>query len=146
MIEIQIITVGKKHDPEFAGKITEYEKRLRGQLKLAWQIIPSSDKSAESSKILEKISKDDYVILLDERGILISNAQLVQAFDLLAQQAKRLVIIIGGSYGVDQSVLSRANQVVALSGLVLPHQVVRLIVIEQIYRTVSIMNNQNYHH
>lgn len=146
MIEIQIITVGKKHDPEFAGKIEAYEKRLRGQLKLSWQIIPSSDKPAESVKILEKINKDDYVILLDERGVLVSNAQLVQAFELLSQQAKRLVIIIGGSYGVDQSVFGRANQVVALSGLVLPHQVVRLIVIEQIYRTVSIMNNQNYHH
>lgn len=146
MIDIQIITVGKKHDPDFAEKIRSYEKRLRGHVKLSWQIIPSSDKLGESAKILEKINRDDYVILLDERGILVSNSQLVQAFELLAQQAKRLVIIIGGSYGIDQSVVGRANQVVALSGLVLPHQLVRLIVVEQIYRTMTIINNQNYHH
>ena len=146
MIDILIITDGKKHDPDFAVKIADYEKRLRGQLKLSWQIIPSSEKPNESAKILEKIDKDDYVILLDERGILVSNAQLVQAFEIMAQQAKKLVIIIGGSYGVDQSVFNRSNQVVALSGLVLPHQLVRLIVVEQIYRTTTILNNQNYHH
>lgn len=146
MLKIKIITVGKKNDPAFADKIAEYEKRLKPYVDLSWQLIPNSDQSSESEKILKNIKDGEYIILLDERGIMANNSQLVTAVEKLQQNAKDLTIIIGGSYGVDSSVRARANNILSLSKLVLPHQFVRLIVVEQLYRTYSIINNQNYHH
>lgn len=146
MLKIKIISVGKKHDVNFAEKISEYEKRLSNLASLDWHLIPSSDIDSEASKILKSIKDDEYVILLDERGVLVDNRQLASALQKLQLSAKNLVIVIGGAHGVNDQVRSRANNIISLSKLVLPHQVVRLIVVEQLYRTFTIINNQNYHH
>lgn len=146
MLKITIITVGKKHEAAFAQKIDEYEKRLRSDVKMSWHIIPSSDKQTESQKILDTIKEDEIVVLLDERGKMVKNDDIVAIFEKTLHQYKNLTIIIGGAYGVNELVMKRADAIWAISGLVLPHQMVRLVLSEQIYRTVMIMREHPYHH
>ena len=146
-MKINIISVGKKHDPNFANAISEYEKRLSGYCDLVWQIIPSSDSDKESAAILQKIQSDSIVVVLDERGKLWNNKQLAgYLHEAQNRSIKSLTIIIGGAYGVNRSVLERANAIVALSPLVFPHQIVRLLVVEQLYRSYSILAGNKYHH
>ncbi len=141
------ITVGKKHDPNLAGAIEEYEKRLTKFCDFSWQLIPSSDKVQESAAILKQLKDDDIVILLDERGKLWANDRLAYALETLQNQStKRLIFLIGGAYGVDISLQRRANYILALSPLIFPHQIVRLILAEQLYRTYSILADGKYHH
>lgn len=138
------ITIGKKHDTNLANAITDYEKRLPN---FSWLIIPSSDKTQESHAIVKQLKEDDIVILLDERGKMWSNDRLAYALETIQNRSvKRLIFVIGGAYGVDINVQQRANYILALSPLVFPHQIVRLLLVEQLYRTYSILADSNYHH
>ncbi|MFW0169029.1 23S rRNA (pseudouridine(1915)-N(3))-methyltransferase RlmH [Rothia sp. P4278] len=148
---IKIIAIGKKHEKWVADGIDRYETRLRKPWDLTWQYLPHSSlaeeaaRAEESRRILEKIGRDDYLILLDERGKMLSSPGLSRV--LQAQLGfKRIVLVIGGAYGVDETVRSRANTVWSLSELVFPHQLVRLIITEQIYRAGEIAAGRPYHH
>ncbi|MFW0112257.1 23S rRNA (pseudouridine(1915)-N(3))-methyltransferase RlmH [Rothia sp. P5766] len=148
---IKIIAIGKKHEKWVADGIDRYETRLRKPWDLTWQYLPHSSlaeeaaRAEESRRILEKIDRDDYLILLDERGKMLSSPGLSRV--LQAQLGfKRIVLVIGGAYGVDETVRSRANTVWSLSELVFPHQLVRLIITEQIYRAGEIAAGRPYHH
>lgn len=149
---IHILAVGRKHQSWVNDGIERYEKRLQKPWTTQWQLLSHSsldEKAArieESKRVLERISPEDFVILLDERGKVLDSPAL--SISLLAplESAKRVVIIIGGAYGVDQSVFDRANLVWSLSKLVFPHQLVRLILIEQLYRAQEIAANRPYHH
>lgn len=148
---IKIIAVGKKHEKWVTQGIDRYETRLRKPWGVSWVYLPHSSlaeeqaRAEESKRILEKVSSDDYLILLDERGKNLSSPELSA---LLNSNLgfKQVVLVIGGAYGVDESVRSRANTVWSLSKLVFPHQLVRLILTEQIYRAGEIANNRPYHH
>ena len=143
-MNILCIAVGKKHDTNLAAAIAEYEKRLAN---FSWQLIPSSDKVQESQTILKQLKEDDTVILLDERGKMWANDRLAYALETLQNRSvKRLVFIIGGAYGVDATVQQRSSYILALSPLVFPHQIVRLLLVEQLYRTYSILADGKYHH
>lgn len=143
-MKIVCITVGKKHDVNLADAIAEYEKRLSN---FSWQLIPSSDKAQESAAIMKQLKDDDTVILLDERGKMWANDRLAYALETLQNRStKRLVFIIGGAYGVDSTVQRRSSYILALSPLVFPHQIVRLLLVEQLYRTYSILADGKYHH
>lgn len=147
MLDILIISVGKKHDALLAQAIAHYEDRLKHYCKLGWLLVSSSDISEESSAILNKTKLGDTVVLLDETGKDVNNQQLADIIDTAQNQSvKRLIIIIGGAYGVNQEVKARADYVVSLSGLVFPHQLVRLILVEQLYRSYSILSGSKYHH
>lgn len=148
---IKVIAIGKKHEKWVADGIARYETRLRKPWDLTWQYLPHSSlaeeaaRAEESRRILEKIDRDDYLILLDERGKMLSSPALSRV--LQAQLGfKRIVLAIGGAYGVDETVRARANTVWSLSDLVFPHQLVRLIVTEQIYRAGEIAAGRPYHH
>lgn len=148
---IKIIAIGKKHEKWVADGIDRYETRLRKPWDLTWQYLPHSSlaeeaaRAEESRRILEKIDRDDHLILLDERGKMLSSPGLSRV--LQAQLGfKRIVLVIGGAYGVDETVRSRANTVWSLSELVFPHQLVRLIITEQIYRAGEIAAGRPYHH
>lgn len=148
---IKIIAIGKKHEKWVADGIDRYETRLRKPWDLTWQYLPHSSlaeeaaRAEESRRILEKIDRDDYLILLDERGKMLSSPGLSRV--LQTQLGfKRIVLVIGGAYGVDETVRSRANTVWSLSELVFPHQLVRLIITEQIYRAGEIAAGRPYHH
>lgn len=150
-MSIKIIAVGKKHEKWVKDGIDRYESRLRKPWDVSWTYLSHSSlaeeaaRAEESKRILDKVSNDDYLILLDERGKNLSSPELSQ---LLAANLgyKQVVLVIGGAYGVDDSVRQRANTVWSLSKLVFPHQLVRLILAEQIYRAGEIANNRPYHH
>lgn len=145
---IRILAVGKKVDRNLVDAINDYQKRLRPPFNVNWVYVPYSARDGlearqnESEALLKHISDDDYVVLLDERGKQITNAEL--ADELLTH--KNIVIVIGGAYGVDDNLRQRANLILSLSKLVFPHQLVRLILIEQIYRSQAIYNGLSYHH
>lgn len=146
-MKIVCITVGKKHEKNLVSAIEGYEKRLKKFCDFNWQLIPSSSIDTESSAIDRAISDDDFVILLDELGIQITNQELADKIESLQNSSiKRLVIIIGGAYGVNHQLITRANLTLSLSTLVFPHQIVRLLVAEQLYRSYSILSGGKYHH
>lgn len=146
-MKIVCISVGKKHDSLSAPMIEEYEKRLKHYCNFEWLLIPSSGKEDESKAIIEKLATQDKVILLDETGEQIYNAKLAKLIENAQNSSvDRLVLIIGGAYGVDDTVKERADSVIGLSNLVFPHQLVRAIVVEQIYRSFSILSGSKYHH
>lgn len=148
---IKIIAIGKKHEKWVKDGIDRYETRLRKPWDITWHYLPHSSLAAEaaraeeSRRILEKVDRDDYLVLLDERGKMLNSPALAR---LLETQLgfKKVVLVIGGAYGVDDSVRARANTVWSLSDLVFPHQLVRLIITEQIYRAGEIAAGRPYHH
>ncbi|MDR2653997.1 MAG: 23S rRNA (pseudouridine(1915)-N(3))-methyltransferase RlmH [Mycoplasmataceae bacterium] len=143
---ITIIVIGKKSD--YDSFISNYEKRLKQPFVIKWVKIENSKKSGnearieESSKIQECIKKEDYVILLDERGKQLNNEGLVEKII----KTKNVTFIIGGSYGLCQKIYDRANFMWKLSDLILPYELVRLILTEQIYRSQCIFSSHPYHH
>ena len=148
---MKIICVGKKHDCWIIDGISRYERRLRAPFKLEWQFVPYSSFSGdrarrdESTELLKRIAPQDYVILLDETGKNIDSPSLSHKLEQLTIQ-NQIVFIIGGAYGVDERIKQRANFIWSLSGLVFPHMLVRLILIEQIYRAQEISKGGPYHH
>jgi len=143
---IKIICVGKK--TEYDGKIKEYLIRLKTIFKTEIIAIDYSHKEydearkIESKKILEKIKQNDFVCLLDERGVEIDNYELTKKII----NNPNFIFIIGGPYGVNDELRERANFVLKLSRLILPYEICRLILVEQIYRSQTIHLNQSYHH
>lgn len=146
-MKITCLTVGKKHDKSLESAITDYQKRLKHYVNFAFEYIPNSDKETESQLILKRLKQDDTVILLDETGEQLSNQQLASIFQTQSVKAtKNIIIIIGGAYGVSQPVKNRSDYTISLSCLVFPHQIVRLIMIEQLYRTFNMLAGGKYHH
>ncbi|HEV7780000.1 MAG TPA: 23S rRNA (pseudouridine(1915)-N(3))-methyltransferase RlmH [Chitinophagaceae bacterium] len=150
-------SVGKTHEPYVKQGVEEFTKRISRYFKADWQIIPvpknaSSFPEAEMKKkegeaILERLDKDDWLVALDERGKQMSSEGLAELIQLRANQGTRqIVFLIGGAYGIDEAVLKRADQRWSLSQLVFPHQLVRLILAEQVYRACTILRNEKYHH
>lgn len=156
-MKIQLWSVGKPHDPYVKAGIEDFTKRLGNYFSVQWQIIPAPKqaatmadialKKAEATSILQLIEKDDYLILLDERGKQFSSPELADILQKRANEStKRLIFLIGGAYGVDETVTQRANIAWSLSKLVFPHMLVRLILAEQLYRACTILRNEKYHH
>jgi 23S rRNA (pseudouridine1915-N3)-methyltransferase len=100
----------------------------------------------ESRGILSRLNANDYVILLDERGKNINSNELSKILLFPLESSREVVVIIGGAYGVDETVHKRANFVWSLSLLVFPHQLVRLMLTEQLYRAQEIASGNPYHH
>lgn len=148
---IVILAIGGKHDADLAHAIERYETRLKPLCQLSWQLLPYSQQQGdaarrgESARLREKLKSDDYVILLDERGSQLSSEALAEKIESIPGHF-RIVLIIGGAYGVDETIRSRAQFVWSLSKLVFPHQLVRLILMEQLYRAEMIARNHPYHH
>ena len=146
-MKILIISPGKGHDSTVAEGINEYAKRLPKQLALEWAIPKPQSIDDEASAILKLVKKEDFVVLLDERGKDIDTPEFAKLLEKhLGQGTKRLVFIIGGAFGVSKAVTERANLTIKLSMLVFPHMLVRLILTEQLYRASSILEGGKYHH
>ena len=149
---IKIIAIGKKHENWIVEGIETFSKRLRGAWKIDWHLLPSSptdgpeSRKNESEGILSAIKSDDYVILLDERGKMLTSTSLSAQIESVQVNSRNLVFVIGGAYGVDDEMRQRADFVWSLSDLVFPHQLVRLILVEQIYRAQQISVGHPYHH
>lgn len=149
---ITILAIGKKHEDWVEAGIARYEKRLQKPYDVTWKLLPHSALSEhqarleETQRLLAAIKSTDYVILLDEIGDSIDNPQLAALLDRQFTAGRQVVIIIGGAYGVDDQLRARADTVWSLSELVFPHQLVRLILIEQLYRSQEVTRGGRYHH
>lgn len=149
---IKILSVGKKHESWVSEGIERYQKRLRAPFSAEWVLLPHSSlegdraRQEESERILSRLNANDYVVLLDERGKTLDSPGLSALLSDQLHASRTVVLIIGGAYGVDQSVHQRAHYVWSLSPLVFPHQLVRLLLIEQLYRAQQISLGGAYHH
>lgn len=154
---IKIICVGKLKEKALAVLVEDYLSRILPYTKISIEELkdyPNFDDEAsnrlsiekESKSICDKLTVDDYVILLDLRGKYYSSVEVSQLINQAnIYGSKNIVFIIGGSLGVDETVLKRANAVWKLSNNTFPHGIVRVLVLEQIFRSYRILNNQSYH-
>ena len=147
---MKIICVGKVKEKFFVDAIKEYSKRISKYTKL--EIIEVADEALESvamkkegERILSKIKDNDYVITLEIEGNSLSSVEFAKKIDNNFNSNKNLTFVIGGSYGLDDSVKSRSDYKLSFSKFTFPHQMFRVLLLEQIYRAYKINNNENYH-
>lgn len=146
-MKILIISPGKTHDGNVADGIAEYQKRLGKALPVEWAFPKQGELKTEGAQILKMLRDDDFVLLLDERGGELDTPGFAKFLKKSIESGtKRLVFVIGGAFGVSKEVTSRADLVMRLSALVFPHMLVRLILVEQLYRAHSILSGGKYHH
>lgn len=146
-MNITIVTVGKKHDPSIEEAIRDFSTRISHYTNFDWRIIPAEVKDKEGEQILKAVEKYDHVILLDELGKALNTVEFSNYIcKLLNESIRNLAFVIGGAYRVSEDVKKRVNYVFSISKLTLPHQLVRLILAEQIYRSFSIIKGEKYHH
>jgi len=156
-MKIQFWSVGKNNESFVDEGIKLFTKRISNYYPVEWQIISTPKNAAvlsdvdlkqkEGETILNLLKKEDYLILLDERGKTLTSEGLASFIQQRANESeKQLVFLIGGAFGVSKPVFERADYMWSLSPLVFPHQLVRLILAEQIYRASSINRNEKYHH
>jgi 23S rRNA (pseudouridine1915-N3)-methyltransferase len=149
---IRIIAVGKKHEGWVQDGIKRYSERLRAPWNIEWVLLPHSAREGlaarqeESQAILSRLHDEDWVMLLDERGTLHDSPALSRHIETAVTSGKSVVMVIGGAYGVDEALTQRASHVWSLSPLVFPHQLVRLVLAEQLYRAQAIAQSHPYHH
>ena len=156
-MDIKLIAVGKTDKTELDQLIKSYQNRLMHYVRFSFEIIPDLknsknlseklQKEEEGKIILSKISNSDRLILLDENG---QEMNSVGFSNFLQKQMnsglKRLVLVIGGPYGFSEDVYKKASTKLALSKMTFSHQMVRLFIIEQLYRSFTILKNEPYHH
>ena len=147
-VKILILSVGKEKDDGVYDAIKDYHTRLMRYVPVEWTYVPhGSTKEKEGEKLLEALKKEDYVVLLDERGRDMKSEALAELIEnRMVDSVRRMVFVIGGAYGVSPAIHARANYTWKLSSLVFPHMLVRLIVIEQLYRAMTILRGEQYHH
>ena len=156
-MKIQLWSVGKEHEAYVKAGVEDFTKRISRYYPVEWTVIPPPKnvgtlsqaelKKKEAAILLEALTKDDYLVALDERGKQLSSEGLAQFIQGRANESVRnLIFLIGGAYGLDETVLQRANHKWSLSQLTLPHQLVRLLLTEQVYRACTILRNEKYHH
>jgi 23S rRNA (pseudouridine1915-N3)-methyltransferase len=156
-MKISFWSIGKAHEPYVKPGIEDFTKRINRYYKVSWEILPVPKNAAnlsemdlkkkEGETILEWLKDDDYLVVLDERGKQLTSEGLADLLQTRANQSTRqLIFLIGGIYGTDKNVLKRADFTWSLSSLVFPHQLVRLILAEQVYRACTILRNEKYHH
>jgi 23S rRNA (pseudouridine1915-N3)-methyltransferase len=156
-MKIQFWSIGKNHEAYVKTGVEEFTKRISNYFKVEWEIIPVPKnagmmsemdlKKKEGELVLEWLKKDDYLVVLDERGKQLTSEGLAAFLQARANEStKRLVFLIGGAFGVDEAIFKRADYKWSLSPLVFPHQLVRLILAEQVYRACTILKNEKYHH
>jgi 23S rRNA (pseudouridine1915-N3)-methyltransferase len=156
-MKLQFWSVGKAHEAYVKEGVEMFTKRISHYYPVEWNIIPVPKNTAmlsemdlkkkEGDTIVNFLQKEDYVVLLDERGKQMKSEELAKFIEQRANDSvKKMVFIIGGAFGVSNEVMKRANAKWSLSPLVFPHQLVRLILAEQVYRACTIIKNENYHH
>ena len=149
--------IGKPHESFVKEGTDMFTKRIGNYFSCDWHIMPMPKnagsmsevelKKKEGELIFQSLHKDDYLVLLDERGKQMSSEALATFIQLRANEStKNVIFLIGGAYGVSEEVIQRANYKWSLSQLVFPHQLVRLILAEQVYRACTIIKNEKYHH
>ena len=156
-MKISLWSIGKANESYVKEGIAEFTKRLSKYYPVEWNIIPVPKNAGmlsemdlrkrEGEMVLQWLRPDDYLVALDERGRSWSSEELAQFLQQRSNESvKNLVFLIGGAFGLDHAVLQRAKHQWSLSALTFPHQLVRLILAEQLYRACTILRNEKYHH
>ncbi len=147
-MKLVVVSVGKNHTDDTSSLISYYQLKILRHLPLEWIFIPhDATKEKEAVKIMGLLKKEDYVVLLDEKGKELKSEAFAELLEnRMVDSVRRMVFIIGGAYGVSKEIEERANYVWKLSALVFPHMLVRVILVEQLYRALSILKGEKYHH
>ncbi len=156
-MKIILLSVGKTDSTLFTQIINDYIKRIGFYISIEMVAIKdiknrrgwpeNEQKAAEGANLLKVLKPTDHVVLLDESGqqyTSVNFARFIEKKSVSLQN--RLVFIIGGPYGFSREVKERANEIVSLSKMTFTHQMVRLVFVEQLYRAMTILNNEPYHH
>jgi len=148
--------MGKTTDDSIKRIEADYEKRIKRYTAFESIVIDNSSvrngpesviKQKEGEMILKRLSPGDHLILLDERGRSYTSVQFANEINgWMTSSKKTVVLTIGGAYGFSEEVKARANGMVSLSAMTFSHQIVRVIMMEQVYRAFTILNNEPYHH
>jgi 23S rRNA (pseudouridine1915-N3)-methyltransferase len=156
-MKLHFWSIGKAHESFVKEGVDIFSKRILHYYPAEWKIISSpknssslslvDQKKAEGDAILNLLQPDDILIALDEKGKQFTSEQFAHLIQKQANEsARNLIFLIGGAYGHSEDIIKRANVKWSLSHLVFPHQLVRLILVEQVYRACTIIRNEKYHH
>lgn len=156
-MKIILLAIGKLDDKIFSDALEMYAKRIAHYVSFATEIIPDvkntknlsqdEQKNAEGELILKKLQASDHVVLLDDRGKQYASVDFARFVEKKSHMAsKRLIFVVGGPYGFSDEVYARADEKLSLSKMTFTHQMVRMIFAEQLYRAMTILNHEPYHH
>ncbi|MGB5436127.1 MAG: 23S rRNA (pseudouridine(1915)-N(3))-methyltransferase RlmH [Maribacter sp.] len=154
---IKLLAIGKTDSTSLQHLITDYEKRLSHYIKFELEIIPDiknvknlseiEQKEKEGELILKRLNNTDVLVLLDENGKQLDSIEFSKYLQKKMNSGlKQLVLVIGGPYGFSPAVYAKAQGKLSLSKMTFSHQMVRLFLIEQVYRAFTILKNEPYHH
>lgn len=156
-MNIKLLAIGKTDNKALQTLIDDYTKRLSFYIKFDLEVIPDiknvknlsekQQKEKEGELILSKLNNTDHLVLLDENGKTFTSVAFADELQKKMNSGiKTLVFVIGGPYGFSDEVYKKANGKISLSAMTFSHQMVRLFIIEQIYRGYTILKNEPYHH
>lgn len=156
-MKLHFWSIGKNNESYIKEGVEDFTSRISKYYPVEWSIIPLPKNAGMMSEmdlkrkegviVLEWLTNDDYLVALDERGKQLSSVALADFIMKRSNESvKNLVFLIGGAFGLDESILKRANYKWSLSELTFPHQLVRLMLAEQVYRACTIIRNEKYHH
>ena len=149
---IKIITVGSIKEKYLKDAIEEYTKRISKytnieiiEVKDEGLVEPNKSLQLEEEKILKHINDKDYIITLEIEGKELSSTELASTLDKITLESSTITFIIGGSYGLSDNIKEKAKLHLSFSKMTFPHQLFRVLLLEQIYRAFKINNNESYH-
>jgi 23S rRNA (pseudouridine1915-N3)-methyltransferase len=156
-MKIRLIAVGKTKEEYIRSGFEEYSSRISRYVRFELILIPALKNGAslpeaelkkkEAEAILSKLGGNEFTVLLDEKGKLMDSVSFAKTIEgFMNRGVQEVVFITGGAYGVDEVVRRKSGLVLALSPMTFSHQLVRLIFAEQLYRALSIMKGEKYHH
>jgi len=156
-MKIKLVVVGKTDDKYIAEGIKKYFNRLKHYITFEYSELPDiknsknlsqeQQKKLEGEMLLKQLQAGDFVVLLDEKGKTFTSREFASYIEKkMVSGTKRVVFIVGGPYGFSDEIYAKANDKISLSKMTFSHQLVRLIFFEQIYRAMTIIRNEPYHH
>ena len=156
-MKIKLLAIGKTDDKHLLQLIDVYQKRLQHYIKFEMEILPdiknvknlseAQQKEKEGELVLKKLQNTDELILLDDKGKQFTSIEFSQYLQKKMNSGiKQLVLLIGGPYGFSEPIYKKASGKISLSKMTFSHQMIRLFIVEQVYRGFTILKNEPYHH
>ncbi len=156
-MKVVLLTVGKTDEAAYRSLIADYKKRINFYIPFEIEYIPDikqrkglsekEQKSLEGELILKRLQPGDHLVLLDDKGRQNRSVEFARWMEVKSHSvSKRLVFVIGGPYGFSDEIYTRTNEQLSLSKMTFTHQMVRLIFVEQLYRAMTILKGEPYHH
>lgn len=156
-MKISLILVGKTTEKYFIEAFSEYSNRLKHYIPFETEVIPelkntkgltpSQQKEKEADLIMKVLQPGDHIVLLDEQGKEFTSMKFANYLERKTHSiSKRLVFVVGGPYGFSDRIYAAAHEKISLSRMTFSHQMIRILFVEQIYRAMTILNNEPYHH